>query len=222
MAKILEQLNLKFSMKLLGSAHNFLGIHTQQQNNGYFLSQKQFATSILDTANLTKCNLVQNPTCTKIPTDFPLDTTLTLYRRLTGSLQYLTLTRPDIAYSVNLLSQDMHDPSPQHAFLLKRLLRYIKDADWAGDPNSRKSTSGYCSFLGVTLIPWTVKKQHTVARSSTESEYRALTADVIWIRKLLAEFGVSQTHSTDIYCDRQHVSYRLIKQSGVPCSYQTH
>lgn len=118
----------------------------------------------------------------------------------------------------------MHQPQPQHAFLLKRLLRYIKgtldygipilksnlclssysDADWAGDPISQKSTSGYCSYLGQTLISWTVKKQTTVARSSTESEYRALaalTADVIWLRRLLTDFGITQTAPTDIYCD---------------------
>ncbi|KAI0507214.1 hypothetical protein KFK09_013336 [Dendrobium nobile] len=129
MAKILEQLNLKFSMKLLGLAHNFLGIQIQRNSNGYFLSQKQYASSILDTAELSNCNSVQNPLCTKPPADLPLDTALTdptFYRKLIGSLQYLTLTRPDIAFSVNLLSQHMHDPSPQHAFLLKRLLRYIK------------------------------------------------------------------------------------------------
>ncbi|PKU70391.1 Retrovirus-related Pol polyprotein from transposon TNT 1-94 [Dendrobium catenatum] len=118
----------------------------------------------------------------------------------------------------------MHDPHPKHFYLLKRLLRYIKgtlqfglpitktdlilksfsDADWAGDPDTRKSTSGYCSFLGESLIMWTVKKQKTVSRSSTESEFRALvalTSDIIWIRRLLAEFGVQQDYPTNLYCD---------------------
>ncbi|PKU81304.1 Retrovirus-related Pol polyprotein from transposon TNT 1-94 [Dendrobium catenatum] len=118
----------------------------------------------------------------------------------------------------------MHDPLPPHFYLLKRLLRYIRgtlhyglpitktnltlksfsDADWAGDPLTRKSISGYCSFLGETLISWTVKKQRTVSRSSTESEYRALaalTTDIVWLRRLLTEFGISQSYPTDLYCD---------------------
>ncbi|KAI0507326.1 hypothetical protein KFK09_013448 [Dendrobium nobile] len=118
----------------------------------------------------------------------------------------------------------MHNPLPDHTYLLKRFLRYIKgtldfglpitktdlqlrtfsDADWAGNPSSRKSTTGYCTFLGQTLISWAVKKQTTVARSSTESEYRALTAataDIIWIKRLLTDFNVEMPTSSDLYCD---------------------
>ncbi|KAI0498183.1 hypothetical protein KFK09_021424 [Dendrobium nobile] len=214
-------------MKHLGKVHDFLGIHITKPNNMYFLSQKQYAIKLLQQANMLHSKPISNPTCTKLPLNFPTEELLSdpnFYRQITGSLQYLTLTRPDIAYSVNQLSQNMHDPQLQHAYLLKRLLRYIKgtlefglpitrtnlalksfsDADWAGDPITRKSTSGYCSFLGDTLISWTVKKQHTVARSSTESEYRALaalTSDIIWIRRLLNEFGIQQDYPTDLYCD---------------------
>ncbi|PKU77855.1 Retrovirus-related Pol polyprotein from transposon TNT 1-94 [Dendrobium catenatum] len=224
---VIQKLNSRFSMKLLGEANSFLGIHIKKGDGVYFLSQSSYANSILQTAQLSRCNPVRNPTCTKMPKEFPPDPLLTdpqMYRRLTGSLQYLCLTRPDIAYSVNLISQHMHQPLPEHAYLLKRLLRYIKgtldygipisksnlslssfsDADWAGDPISRKSTSGYCSFLGDTIVSWTVKKQSTVARSSTESEYRslaALTADVVWLRRLLSDFGVQQDKPTDIFCD---------------------
>ncbi|PKU66380.1 Retrovirus-related Pol polyprotein from transposon TNT 1-94 [Dendrobium catenatum] len=224
---ILAHLHSRFSIKHLGTAHQFLGIKIERQSTQYFLSQPQYAKSLIDMAQLSQCKPISNPTCTKLPQDMrpdPLLSDSSLYRRLTGSLQYLTLTRPDIAYSVNILSQHMHNPLPQHIFLLKRLLRYIQgtlhfgipitksnllltsfsDADWAGDPISRKSTSGYCSFLGNTLISWTVKKQTTVARSSTESEYRALaalTADVIWLRKLLTEFGAPQDRPTDLFCD---------------------
>ncbi|PKU62304.1 putative mitochondrial protein [Dendrobium catenatum] len=178
-------------------------------------------------AQLTRCNQLSNPTCTKLPQVIQPDPILgdpTMYRKLTGALQYLCLTRPDIAYSVNLLSQHMHQPMPEHTYLLKRLLRYIKgtlqygipitksnllltsfsDADWASDPISRKSTTGYCSFLGDSLISWTVKKQTTVARSSTESEYRALaalTADIAWLRRLLTDFGISQDKPTELFCD---------------------
>ncbi|XP_020688306.1 uncharacterized protein LOC110103801 [Dendrobium catenatum] len=146
------------------------------------------------------------------------------YRKIIGSLQYLTLTRPDIAFAVNALSQHMHDPAPSHTVMLRKFIRYIKgtmefglpitrsnlllrtysDADWASDPVTRKSTSGFCSFLGDTLVSWTVKKQSTVSRSSTESEYRALalaTADTIWLKKLLVDFRIAHSHPMDIYCD---------------------
>ncbi|PKU70166.1 Retrovirus-related Pol polyprotein from transposon TNT 1-94 [Dendrobium catenatum] len=224
---ILAKLSQQFNMKHLGPASEFIGIKITKSDNCYFLSQEKYVHQILAQAHLSDCKELANPSCTKIPDSFnpePFLHNSNLYRSLTGSLQYLTITRPDISYSVNQLSQHMHDPQPKHIYLLKRLLRYLKgtskfgipisatdltlqsfsDADWAGDPDSRKSTSGYCSFLGNTLISWTVKKQHTVARSSTESEYRALaalTADVLWIRRLLSEFGTPQTDPTKIYCD---------------------
>ncbi|XP_020682117.1 uncharacterized protein LOC110099340 [Dendrobium catenatum] len=214
-------------MKHLGPVHDFLGIKINKHAQSYFLSQRQYATSILQQTDLINCNPVVNPTCTKLPEKLVTDSKLldpSLYRRITGSLQYLTLTRPDIAFSVNQLSQHMHAPQQQHAFMLKKLLRYIKgtldfgipihktdlvltsfsDADWAGDPNSRKLTSEFCSFLGDNLISWTVKKQQIVARSSTESEYRALaslTADIIWLRRLLSDFGLPQSNPTDMFCD---------------------
>ncbi|PKU75315.1 Retrovirus-related Pol polyprotein from transposon TNT 1-94 [Dendrobium catenatum] len=123
-----------------------------------------------------------------------------------------------------MLSQHMHDPAAIHTYMLKRLLRYIKgtidlgipitrstlilrtfsDADWAADPISRKSISGFCTFLGDTLVSWTVKKQTTVSISSTESEYRALaaaTADTIWIKRLLSDFSVQHGTPIDIFCD---------------------
>ncbi|XP_028551686.1 uncharacterized protein LOC110103694 [Dendrobium catenatum] len=225
--ELLSKLNLKFAMKNLGDAHAFLGIQIRKHNSQYFLSQESYAVTILQHANLLDCNGLASPTCTKFPSDFGQDSHLSdprTYRSITGALKYLTLTRPDIAFSTNLLSQHMHDPGPQHVYMLKHLLRYIKgtldfglpitksnlilrsfsDADWEGDPISRKSTSGFCSFLSDTLISWTVKKQHTVARSSTESEYRslaALTADIIWLKRILTDFGIPSDQPTDLFCD---------------------
>ncbi|PKU64052.1 Retrovirus-related Pol polyprotein from transposon TNT 1-94 [Dendrobium catenatum] len=118
----------------------------------------------------------------------------------------------------------MHAPTEHHFKSLKRVLRYVKgtihyglpltignlqltsytDADWASDNNDRKSISGFCTFLGTTLISWTVKKQPTVARSSTEAEYRALaaaTTEVLWLRRLVEELQIPQTSPTPIYCD---------------------
>ncbi|PKU59451.1 Retrovirus-related Pol polyprotein from transposon TNT 1-94 [Dendrobium catenatum] len=117
----------------------------------------------------------------------------------------------------------MHHPRNCDFHALKRLLRYIKgtlnfglpithgnlqlrtytDADWAADPTDRKSTTGYCTFLGLNLISWSVKKQSTVVKSSTEAEYMSLsssTSDILWLHRLVAEFH-TQTNPTAIFCD---------------------
>ncbi|PKU70877.1 Retrovirus-related Pol polyprotein from transposon TNT 1-94 [Dendrobium catenatum] len=118
----------------------------------------------------------------------------------------------------------MQSPTEHNFKALTRLLRYIKgttsfglpittgtlelrafsDADWASDITDRKSVSGFCTFLGPNLISWTVKKQATVAKSSTEAEYRSLSAaasDVLWLRRLTAELDMPQSSPTTIYCD---------------------
>ncbi|KAL0549422.1 hypothetical protein IC582_013904 [Cucumis melo] len=130
---------------------------------------------------------------------------VTLYRQLVGSLIYLTVTRPDIAYAVHIVSQFMAAPRTIHFTAVLRILRYVKgtlghglqfssqsslvlsgysDADWAGDPTDRRSKIGYCFYLGDSLICWRSKKHNVVSRSSTELEYRALadtTAEQLWL-----------------------------------------
>ncbi|PKU62337.1 Retrovirus-related Pol polyprotein from transposon TNT 1-94 [Dendrobium catenatum] len=107
-AKLLEQLNTKFSMKNLGIASSFLGIQIHTSPARYFLSQTPYAMSIIQQAHMQNCKSLANPNCTKAPTEQPADEFLSdpvIYRRITCSLQYLTLTRPDISYTINLLSQ---------------------------------------------------------------------------------------------------------------------
>ncbi|XP_020702165.1 uncharacterized protein LOC110113807, partial [Dendrobium catenatum] len=227
MNELVAQMKSRFTMNDLGSANHFLGIKIESTPDKYFLSQNLYANSIIQLAELQNCNSIANPSFTKIPVsgsdDPPVFDALT-YRKIIGSLQYLTLTRPDISYAMNTLSQHMHNPATIHTVMLKKLIRYIKgfanyglpiyrsnlllrtfsDADWASDPITRKSTSGFCTYLGDTLVSWTVKKQTTVSRSSTESEYRALasaTVDTIWIKRLLADFRIRHNQPIDIFCD---------------------
>ncbi|PKU72791.1 putative mitochondrial protein [Dendrobium catenatum] len=199
MTALVNQLQSQFTMTNLGTANHFLGLKIEHTQDKFFLSQSVYAKSIIQMAGLPKCNSVANPSFTKLPaSNLPEDASFDelAYRRIIGSLQYLTLTRPDIAYAVNALSQHMHKPASIHSAMLKKLLRYIQgstdfglpisrsdltlrtysDADWASDPETRKSTSGFCTFLGNTLVSWSVKKQNTVSRSSTESEYRVLAS----------------------------------------------
>ena len=162
----------------------------------------------------------------------PLDDDMSKrYRSIVGGLQYLTLTRPDIAFAVNKVCQYLHCPTSEHYSAVKRILRYISgtidiglkivasksqgisafsDADWAGCSDDRKSTGGFAIFLGATLISWQAKKQATVSRSSTEAEHKSLanaTAEVIWVQSLLDELGVVQSRPPILWCDNIGATY---------------
>lgn len=155
----------------------------------------------------------------------------TLYRSLAGALQYLTFTRPDIAYAVQQVCLFMHDPRAVHFNALKRILRYLKgtadlglsiahstyfsitaysDADWGSCPDTRRSTSGYCVFLGSLLVSWSSKRQNTTSRSSAEAEYRAVAnavAETFWLRQLLCDLELAPKRETLVVCDNVSAVY---------------
>ncbi|MCH95853.1 retrovirus-related Pol polyprotein from transposon TNT 1-94 [Trifolium medium] len=181
---------------------------------------------------MLECNSISTPmvsTCklSKVGSDKFCDPSL--YRSVVGSLQYATITRPEIAYAVNKVCQFMSNPLESHWSAVKRILRYLKgtlhmglmlspidihrpaslnvycDADWASDPDDRRSTSGAAIYFGPNLVSWWSRKQQVVARSSTEAEYRSLaqaTADVLWLQTLLKELTVPFSQPT-IHCDNQ-------------------
>ncbi|MCH82167.1 retrovirus-related Pol polyprotein from transposon TNT 1-94, partial [Trifolium medium] len=228
---LIDKLNVKFALKQLGEVDYFLGIQVHHKpSGGLLLHQSKYIKDLLNKTKMENCKPIGSPmvnTCrlSKFGTDTMQDASL--YRSTVGALQYATLTRPDIAYSVNKVCQFMAHPLESHWKAVKRILRYLKgtihyglllqpssssppfslraysDADWATDQDDRRSTSGSCIFFGSNLISWGSKKQQLVARSSTEAEYRSMantTAELLWIQSLLQELQVP-FHTPTLLCD---------------------
>ncbi|XP_031101872.1 uncharacterized protein LOC116005775 [Ipomoea triloba] len=173
-------------------------------------SQQRYMLDILKRAGMSDCKPLSTPISVSRPVPVQADPydDPTRYRSIVGALQYLIVTRPDLSFAVNQLCQHMHAPTDHHWEQLKRVLRYVKgtlsyglhiqpsnsrelhafsDSNWAGCPEDRKSTSGFA----------VCKKQRTVARSSTEAEYKVLAdvcAEVTWISSLLRELQIANVN----------------------------
>ena len=191
---IIGRLNSEFAMTNLGALHHFLGISVTRSPDGLFFSQRQYALDLLQRYGMSDCHSTMPPVDCKFKisaSDGPPVADPSEYKSIAGALQYLTLTRPDLTYAVQQVCLFMHDSREPHPALVKRILRYVKgtlssglqigvgavdsltaysDADWAGCPDSRRSTSGYCVYLGDTLVSWSSKRQTTISRSSAKAE----------------------------------------------------
>lgn len=233
-ADLITHLSRRFSLKDLGDLSYFLGIEVLRTQQRFHLSQRKYIGDLLYRTNMTNVKPVPTPICVSTSLsvrdgeelDDPSE-----YRNAVGSLQYLLLTHPDIAFAVNKLSQFMHKPSTIHWLAAKRVLRYLagtytsgiflsrhnnlslhaySDADWVGNKDDYTSTWAYVVFLGQHPISWSTKKQTGVARSSTEAEYRAVSAaasEVRWLYSLLCEVGVKLDNIPTMYCDNIGATY---------------
>ncbi|KAE8664877.1 UDP-N-acetylglucosamine 1-carboxyvinyltransferase 2-like [Hibiscus syriacus] len=240
---IMAHLNSEFAMKDLGFLNYFLGISVTRHKGGLFLSQQKYAEDIIDRAGMHSFKPIQTPFDTKpkvSATSGARYADPAQYRSLAGALQYLTFTRPDISYAIQQICLYMHDPRDEHMNALKRIIRYIQgtlhlglhispssitdlvsytDADWGGCPDTRRSTSGYCVFLGDNLISWSSKRQPTLSRSSVEAEYRGVAnvvSESYWLRNLLLELNCPICKATMVYCDNVSAIYL----SGNPIQHQ--
>ena len=210
------EMKRKFSMSDLGLLSYYLGIEVKQEGEGITLSQGSYAVKILEGAGMIDCN----------PCDTPMEPRLklykskegeavdpTAYRSIIGSLRYIVNTRPDLAFSVGVVSRYMEAPGKTHWTAVKRILRYLKgtmgygckyergtelkpfllgfsDSDFVGDAEDRKSTTGVVYFLGSSLVTWASQKQRIVALSSCEAEYVAPAAAAcqgVWLGRLIAD-----------------------------------
>uniref|UniRef100_A0A2N9I9I5 CCHC-type domain-containing protein n=1 Tax=Fagus sylvatica TaxID=28930 RepID=A0A2N9I9I5_FAGSY len=187
-------LSTNFKTKDLGPLKYFLGLEVARSPKGIFLNQRKYALDILNDSGQLGARTAS----------FPMEQNLKLtnqdgtplsdpspYRRLVGRLIYLTITRPDIVFAVNILN-------------------------WASCPTTRRSTTGYFIQLGTSPISWRTKKQTTVARSSAEAEYRAMavtTCELTWLKQLLADFGISHPEPFSLHCDNQsalHIAHNPV------------
>ena len=125
---LISSLSSTFSMRDLGPAHYFLGIEFISTPTGYFLSQSKYLLSILQKAHMDIAKPTSNPCSFSKSTDFTKFHDPTLYRSIVGALQYLTITRPDISFSVNEACQVMHSPTHSDWTSVKHLLRYLKNS----------------------------------------------------------------------------------------------
>lgn len=223
-----SSMHTEFEMTDLGEMKYFLGVEVHQGVNGIYISQKGYAGEILKKFRLSNCNGVRNPIVpgNKLSKEENgVKANETLFKQIVGSLMYMTVTRPDIMYSVCLISRFMSNPMETHMLAAKRILRYIQatvdfgifykrecrnelmaytDSDYAGDLDDRKSTSGYVFKLSGGAVAWASKKQPIVTLSSTEAEYVAAAScacQSIWMQRILKKIGGTQTDSIKIRCD---------------------
>ena len=219
---LIATLGQVFELKDLGHLNYFLGIQITQSSCGLTLTQTSDVLHNMENSKPTKtlsCSSTRLVPHDVVPLFDP-----TQYRSMVGALQYLTLTRPYIAFSVQQLCQFMSHPTTTHLEATKRVLCYISgtlhlgisftpgpltltmfsDTNWVVDPTDRHSTTSLLVFLGNNPISRSAKKQSTVSRSSIEAEYRALAstaAELSWLRTLFKELCVFLHHILVILCD---------------------
>jgi histone deacetylase 1/2 len=181
---LLRDLNENFSIKDLGDLHFFLGIEVKKISDGLLLTQEKYVTDLLARAHMSGCTSLPMPLSSteqlSLMEGMPLGSEdNTQYRSIVGALQYLTLTRPDLAFSVNKVCQYLHAPITTHCTTVKRILYYVCNtakhgitsrlssstllsgfsyADWAGYLDDRRSTGGFAIFVGPNLVSWSARK----------------------------------------------------------------
>lgn len=234
--KLKRQLCSSFQMKDLGQVASILGMRITQNDNSIAIDQSQYICEVIERFGMSDAKPISSPLdvnqkisaelCPKVDAE-KFDMKNVPYKEAIGSLLYAAqVSRPDINFAVNLLSRYSENPGKAHWTALKRVLRYLKgtinqrivyrksndplkgycDADWAGDVDNRKSTTGYIFIMQNAPISWCTRKQPTVALSTTEAEFMAMVSAIqesIWLKNLEYELFPTSPKEIDIYCDNK-------------------
>ncbi|CAM8904964.1 unnamed protein product [Rhodiola kirilowii] len=229
-ARLRGELSTRFDTKNLGVLSHFLGLEVKRVTDGILLSQEGYANNLIERYKLkpSKNRFTPLDTSEKLRRfeGAPLPDFMT-YRSLVGGLLYLTITRPDIADSVGLISRYLQEPRKPHLEAAKKILKYVistidfclfykrrdnfhlqgyTDADFDGDLDERKSTSGYVFMCNDTSVSWGSKKQDAIALSTTEAEYKAATLAAqkcVWLRRLIDDLHHQIQKAIDLFGDNQ-------------------
>ena len=229
-AAVKRTLDELFKIKDLGPLKFFPGLEVARSSKGISLCQWKYTLELIQQAGPLACKPASTPMDHSLKLQLDDGSPLldaASYRRLVGQLLYLTTTRPDISFTISHLSQFLHKHMVSHYQAAIRILRYLKgspgkglffsssfalqlkgfsDSDWAACPNTRRSVTGYCIYLGNSFISWKAKKQHIVSQSSSKAEYRALattTCELQWLTCLLQDLRVPFTSPALLYCDNR-------------------
>jgi hypothetical protein len=239
-AAVKEMLMRKFKMKDLGEARHLLSLLINQSPDRRFMeiSQRQFALVVLKRFGYENCKGVTTPMNPDFPTRAAFESQFATehemkqypYLQALGSLMYLMVgTRPDLAFSLSVLSQYSTKYTKFHWDAIVRVFRYLQyskdlvlrydgdnldeplygfsDSDWAGDKETRRSTSGYTFLMAGAAVVWKSRRQPTVSGSTVEAEYLAVgeaTKEALWLRTLYSELGIiDPSFPTRILCDNQ-------------------
>jgi hypothetical protein len=236
---IKAKLSKRFHMTDLGPCKYYLGMEVirDRPNRTLKLSQQGYIEKVLREFGMWDCSQkndtpidIHNKLRRADPEFEPTREEIKWYQKAVGSLMYAMLgTRPDIAFAVSAVSRYAARPTPQHKSAVQRIFRYLRktvnyvlvfrgplaalagytDSDWAGDIDTRRSTSGYLFSIGSAVVSWSSKLQSTVALSTCEAEYIGQSnaaKEAIWLRRLLDEIrpeDMNEPKATVIFCDNQ-------------------
>jgi len=214
-------------MSMIGELNYFLGLQVKQTAKNIFISQSMYAKDLVKRFGLDGKSHARTPMSTSVKISSDLagkSVDPSLYRSMIGSLLYLTANRPDISFSVGVCARFQENPKESHLTAVKRIIRYVNDtllydiwcsretnlvvagysdANWAGNANDRKSTSGGCFYVRNNLVAWMSKKQASIFLSTTKAEYivaGSCCTQLLWMKMLLGDYGFSQD-TMIINCD---------------------
>lgn len=223
---ILQDLRENFEIKVL-QFNSFVGMEINKTKHCITINQKHYIENLINNFNMYDAKGCSTPVNVNVQlckneketvVNFP-------YREAVGVLLFLsTVSRPDIAYAVNLVSRYVSNPGTIHVNAVKRIIRYLictrdksivydcnselvgySDSDFAGDLDSRKSNTGYIFLMNGGPVTWASRKQNTTALSTTESEYMAASdaaKEILWLKQFLLDIGEPQNYVT-LYIDNQ-------------------